>query len=190
MKKERLLAFTDGVLAIVITIMVLELRPPAGASLTSLLEETPRFLSYLLSFVFLAIYWNNHHNLFQSVKRINGGVLWANLHLLFWLSLVPFATAWLGERGIQRYPVAFYGLVLILAAAGYFLLVRALIRVHGPDSDFVRAIGSDFKGKVSMGLYALGLLAAFISPVSAILFYVLVAGIWFVPDRRFEAGSA
>lgn len=187
MKKERLLAFTDGVLAIVITIMVLELRPPAGVSLAALEQIAPKFLSYLLSFVFLAIYWNNHHHLFQAVERVSGSVLWANLHLLFWLSLVPFVTAWLGDVGLQRYPIAVYGLVMILSAIGYFILVRALIQVHGLDSGFARAIGSDFKGKISLVLYAAGLLAAFVLPILALAFYVLVALLWFIPDRRFEA---
>jgi uncharacterized membrane protein len=186
MTKGRLEAFGDAVIAIVITIMVLELRPPEGHGLESLLPLAPRFLAYALSFVFLAIYWNNHHHLFQAVERVNGAVLWANLHLLFWLSMVPFATAWLGEAGVTTYPVAVYGVVLIAAALAYFILVRALIALHGDRSALAQAIGSDFKGKVSIGIYVLALVFSIFLPAASLLCYVLVAGLWLVPDRRFE----
>lgn len=186
MTKGRLEAFGDAVIAIVITIMVLELRAPEESTLGALLPLAPRFLAYVLSFIFLAIYWNNHHHLFQAVQGVNGAVLWANLHLLFWLSLVPFATAWLGEVGVSTYPVAAYGLVLTAAAVAYFILVRALIGLHGMDSPIAKAIGSDFKGKISVGIYAIALVSSPFVPVASLLLYVLVAGIWLIPDRRFE----
>lgn len=186
MTKGRLEAFGDAVIAIVITIMVLEFRVPEGSSLQSLRPLAPKFLSYVLSFIFLAIYWNNHHHLFQAVERVNGSVLWANLHLLFWLSVVPFATAWMGESGPATYPVALYGLILILAALAYFILVRTLISVHGSQSPIAIAIGRDVKGKVSLGLYATGIVLAFVYPVASLAFYVLVAIMWLVPDPRFE----
>lgn len=189
MNKGRMEAFGDAVLAIIITIMVLELRPPEGTSLTALGKISPKLLSYILSFIFLAIYWNNHHHLFQSVERVNGAVLWANLHLLFWLSLVPFVTAWLGEAGVQSIPVALYGLVLIFSALAYFILVRALVALHGGQSEIAQAIGRDFKGKISIVIYLLGIVASFIFPLLAIGLYVLVAAIWFIPDRRFERES-
>jgi uncharacterized membrane protein len=186
MSKGRLEAFSDAVIAILITIMVLELRPPPDSALESLLPLTPRFLAYVLSFAFLAIYWNNHHHLFQAVDRVNGVTLWANMHLLFWLSLVPFATAWLGEHGVATMPVALYGAVLIAAATAYYMLVRALMALHGQGSTLSRAIGDDYKGKVSIVIYALALAAAFVVPLISVLLYVLVAAIWMVPDRRFE----
>ena len=186
MTKGRLEAFGDAVIAIIITIMVLELHPPQGTGFDSLLPLAPKFLAYLMSFVFLAIYWNNHHHLFHAVHHVSGAVLWANLHLLFWLSLVPFTTAWLGQAGASSYPVAAYGLVLIAAAVAYFILVRVLIRVHGADSPIARAIGRDVKGKVSIGIYALGLLLSPLLPAVSLILYVLVAGLWLVPDRRFE----
>jgi uncharacterized membrane protein len=179
-------AFGDAVIAIVITIMVLELRAPDGGTLASLRPLAPKFLAYALSFVFLAIYWNNHHHLFHAVRRVNGAVLWANLHLLFWLSLVPFSTAWLGEAGISTYPVAVYGFVLIASATAYFILVRALISLHGGDSTLAEAIGSDLKGKASVVIYLVALLCAFLAPAVSLLLYVLVACVWLVPDRRFE----
>jgi len=188
MTKGRLEAFGDAVIAIIITIMVLELRAPEGSNLESLRPLAPRFLAYALSFVFLAIYWNNHHHLFHAVRRVNGAVLWANLHLLFWLSLVPFATAWLGEAGITTYPVAFYGFILTASAMAYFVLVRALIALHGTDSPLSEAIGSDFKGKVSVVIYVVALATSFFLPATSLLLYVLVACIWLVPDRRFEQG--
>lgn len=184
--KGRMEAFGDAIIAIVITIMILELRPPEEASIAALMKIAPNFLSYILSFVFLAIYWNNHHHLFQSVQKVNGAVLWANLHLLFWLSLIPFVTAWLGEAGIQSVPVALYGLVLILSAIAYTILVRTLVTLHGHHSEIAQAIGRDTKGKLSLMLYLLALGASFIFPPFAIGLYVLVAGIWLIPDRRFE----
>ena len=186
MTKSRLEAFGDAVLAIVFTIMVLEFHVPRGTTLASLLPLAPKFLSYVLSFVFLAIYWNNHHHLFQSVQRVNGAVLWANIHLLFWLSLVPFATAWLGESHLAPLPVALYGLVLILAALAYYVLVRALVSLHGPASPIAVAIGKDFKGKTSLALYAVGLGLSPFVPVASVGIYVLVAIVWLVPDPRFE----
>src|SRR5688572_30607790 len=155
MKKGRLEAFSDGVIAILITIMVLELRPPEEVDLAALRPLIPVFLSYLLSFIFLGIYWNNHHHLFQAVEKVGGRVLWANLHLLFWLSLVPFVTAWVGENPSAPWPVAFYGIVLLLAAFAYFILVQALLGLHGRESTLATALGSDFKGKVSLLFYLL-----------------------------------
>lgn len=186
MNKARLEAFGDAVLAIVITIMVLELHAPEAASLEALLALAPRFLSYLLSFIFLAIYWNNHHHLFQAVEGVSGAVMWAKLHLLFWLSLVPFATSWLGGTGALALPVAAYGTVLLLAALAYYVLVRALIRLHGPESELARAIGEDWKGKLSVVIYAVAIAVSFYVPWLALALYVSVAAIWLVPDRRFE----
>lgn len=186
MTKGRLEAFGDAVIAIIMTIMVLELRAPEGGSFSSLLPLAPKFLSYILSFVFLGIYWNNHHHMFQAVERVSGSVLWANLHLLLWLSLVPFATAWLGETGAKTAPVAIYGIVLMFAALAYYLLVRTLLPLHNRDSAFAVAIGRDFKGKASIGFYVLGLGLSVIQPVVALGIYVLVAVMWLVPDRRFE----
>jgi uncharacterized membrane protein len=186
MGKGRLEAFSDGVIAILITIMVLELRPPVGANLTALLPLIPVFLSYVLSFVYLAIYWNNHHHLFQAVQRVNGRVLWTNMHLLFWLSMVPFVTAWMGENNFAAWPVALYGVVLLLAACAYFLLVRSLLSLHGQDSTLATALGSDFKGKISIVIYAVAVLLAFVLPLLSCALYVLVAVIWFIPDQRIE----
>jgi uncharacterized membrane protein len=186
MSKERVLAFSDGVLAIIITIMVLELRPPDAVTFASLEPLIPKFLSYVLSFVFLGIYWNNHHHLYQAVERVNGRVLWANMHLLFWLSLIPFVTAWMGETSFASVPVAMYGVLLLLSAFAYFLLTRALLNVHDPDSVLATAVGRDFKGKVSLVIYLLAIIVAFFSPLLAGALYVLVAIIWFVPDQRIE----
>jgi len=186
MSKGRLEAFSDGVLAIIITIMVLELETPSGATVLSLLPLAPGLLSYALSFVFLGIYWNNHHHLFQAVQRVNGRVLWANLHLLFWLSLIPFVTGWLGEHGLVSLPVALYGVVLLLAAGAYYLLVRTLIVVHGSESPLGAAVGRDVKGKVSILIYAVAIGVSFLSPLIAWALYVAVALIWLVPDRRIE----
>ncbi len=182
----RLEAFSDGVIAILITIMVLELKAPHGADLAALAPLWPVFLSYVLSFVYLGIYWNNHHHLFQAVRRVTGPVLWANLHLLFWLSLVPFATAWMGENHFAPMPVAVYGVVLLCAAVAYFVLVRALLAHHDRDSALARAIGDDFKGKISVALYAVAIVAATWLPWLACALYVAVAVIWLVPDRRIE----
>ena len=186
MSKGRLEAFSDGVIAILITIMVLALTVPREATLAALRPLIPTFLSYALSFVFLGIYWNNHHHLFQATKRVDGRVLWANMHLLFWLSLVPFATAWMGENDFAHWPVALYGVVLLFAAMAYFILVRALIALHGSDSTLATALGSDFKGKVSIGLYLVAIILSFINSGLACAVYVLVAVMWLIPDRRIE----
>ncbi len=186
MGKGRVEAFSDGVIAIIITIMVLELHAPHETTLAALLPEVPVFLSYVLSFVFVAIYWNSHHHLFHAVKSVNGSVLWANLFLLFSLSLIPFVTAWMGENHLDAIPVALYGVDLILCAVAYTILVKLLIAHEGPNSTLARAIGSDVKGKVSLSLYVIGVGAAFIDVRLAILFYTSVAVIWFVPDRRIE----
>jgi uncharacterized membrane protein len=186
MSRGRLEAFSDGVIAILITIMVLELRPPAGTDLAALLPLVPIFLSYVLSFVFLGIYWNNHHHLFQVVRQVNGRVLWANMHLLFWLSLISFVTAWMGENNFAAWPVALYGVVLLLAACAYYLLVRSLLALHEKDSTLAVAVGSDFKGKISIVIYAVAIPLAFIIPGLSFALYVLVAVIWFIPDQRIE----
>jgi uncharacterized membrane protein len=186
MNKERMEAFSDGVIAIIITIMVLELKVPQGADPAALRPLIPVFISYVLSFVNLGIYWNNHHHLLQATHAVNGRVLWANLHLLFWLSLFPFATAWIGENHFAAWPVAAYGVVLLLAAMAYFVLVRALIALHGRDSTLATAIGNDFKGKISPLLYATAIPLAFVNSRVAFGIYVLVAIIWIVPDPRIE----
>ena len=186
MTKNRLEAFSDGVLAILITIMVLELRAPHGADWAALKALTPKLLGYTLSFVFLGIYWNNHHHMVHMATRINGRVLWANLHLLFWLSLVPFVTAWMGENDFDSIPTALYGVVLLLSAIAYTLLLRTLIAAEGPGSGLQRAVGGDFKGVLSMALYAAAIPLAFVRPIIAHVLYVTVALIWFVPDMRIE----
>ncbi len=186
MGKGRLEAFSDGVIAIIITIMVLELKVPHGADFAALRPLFPVFLNYALSFIYLGIYWNNHHHLFQAARQVNGAVLWANLHLLFWLSLIPFVTAWTGENNFAALPVALYGIVLLSAAIAYFILSRTLISHHGQESTLAIAIGRDFKGKVSLGIYTLGVLLAFVNSEVAFLLYVLVAIIWLIPDRRIE----
>ena len=179
-------AFSDGVLAIVITIMVLEMRAPQGPDLVALWPLTPVFLSYLLSFLFLGIYWNNHHHLFQVVEKVDGRVLWANLHLLFWLSLIPFVTAWMGRNEFAPWPVAIYGVALVMAAVAFFILTRALLALHAPDSTLARALGRDFKGKVSVALYVAAVPLAFVSVWLALALFVVVALIWIVPDTRIE----
>jgi len=179
-------AFSDGVIAIIITIMVLELRIPRGADPSALLPLVPVFVSYLLSFVFLGIYWSNHHHLLQAITRVDGRVLWANLHLLFWLSLTPFVTGWMGENSFAPWPVAAYGAVLLSSAIAYFILVRALIALHGSDSVLATALGSDFKGKVSVGIYAVAILFCFVDSWVSGGLYLLVAIMWLVPDRRIE----
>jgi uncharacterized membrane protein len=186
MSKQRLEAFTDGIIAIIITIMVLELQIPHGNDWTALRPLAPALLSYVLSFVFLGIYWNNHHHLFQAVRVVDGRILWANLHLLFWLSLVPFVTSWMGASALAAGPVAAYGAVLLLAAVAYYILARCLIALHGGGSSLAVALGSDVKGKVSLLLYAVALPLAFIRPRVACGIYALVAMIWLVPDRRIE----
>jgi len=182
-------AFSDGVIAILITIMVLELRIPHGrdsATWSALSDSVPVLLSYVLSFAYLGIYWNNHHHLLMATERVSGLVLWANLHLLFWLSLIPFATGWLGENEFARTPAAAYGIVLLAAALAYFLLQTAIIRVQGGGSTLARAVGSDVKGKVSPVLYALGIGLAYVNRWLSVAIYVIVAIMWFIPDRRVE----
>jgi len=166
--------------------MVLELRPPQGASVQSLLPLIPSLLTYVLSFVFLGIYWNNHHHLLQAVQRVDGRILWANLHLLFWLSLVPFVTGWMGQNGLQPVPVALYGAVMLMAAIAYFILVRALLALHGANSPLSASLGSDTKGKLSLVVYAATIPLAFVNPIISILLYVAVALAWLVPDTRIE----
>jgi uncharacterized membrane protein len=184
--KGRMEAFSDGVIAILITIMVLELAIPHEATLAALLPLVPVFLSYALSFVFLGIYWSNHHHLLQAIRHVDGRALWANLHLLFWLSLVPFATGWMGENNFSAWPVALYGLVLLLAAIAYYILTRALIALHGRDSTLATAVGRDFKGTISVVIYVVAILLAFVSSWLAGALYVLVAVMWLIPDRRIE----
>ena len=186
MKTNRLEAFSDGVLAIIITIMVLELKAPEEVSFQALVPLLPIFISYLVSFIYLGIYWNNHHHLFQITEQVNGKVLWANLNLLFWLSLIPFATSWVGENHLESGPVAFYGLVLLMASIAYFFLQTAIISHHQDDFLLRKAIGKDLKGKISTALYILGLILSFVNPWLAIACYVIVAVIWIVPDKRIE----
>jgi TMEM175 potassium channel family protein len=183
-RPDRLTAFTDGVVAILITILVLELRPPAGDRFADILDEKGRLLAYVLSFVFVAIYWNNHHHLFQVVHRIDGRVLWANMHLLFWLSLTPVATAWLGDAGVHAGPAAAYAVVLFCCGIAYTLLTRALLALHDPDSQIAQAIGHDRKGKLSLVVYAVAFAFAFVEPWISIALFVAVSIAWFVPDRR------
>ena len=186
MNKGRLEAFSDGVLAIIITIMVLELKVPHGAELQSLQPLLPVLLSYVLSFIYVGIYWNNHHHLFQAVKHINGAALWANLHLLFWLSLFPFVTGWMGENHFAPWTVILYGVVLIMAAVAYYVLVRVLLAGHPPDSPLAQAIGSDLKGRISVVVYAAGIGLTFLNPWLGVALYLGVALMWLVPDRRIE----
>jgi uncharacterized membrane protein len=186
MGKDRLAAFSDGVIAILITIMVLELKIPHGADLGALEEVWPSLVTYILSFIYLGIYWNNHHHLLHTVTRVDGLILWANLHLLFWLSLIPAATAWMGQNLAQPLPTALYGVILLLPAIAYYLLVLAIIRRHGADSMLAKAIGSDIKGKISPVLYAAGIALAFVAPWISIVLYAVVAVLWLVPDRRIE----
>jgi len=186
MGTNRLEAFSDGVIAIIITIMVLELRAPHEVTLEALKPLVPVLLSYVLSFVYLGIYWNNHHHMLHVTKSVNGGILWANLHLLFWLSLLPFATAWMGENHFARVPTAIYGAVLLMAAIAYFILAHAIIRKEGQDSMLGRAFGSDWKGKISPLLYLIAIGLAFVHEWLAQAVYTTVAIMWLVPDRRIE----
>ena len=186
MNKSRLEAFSDGVIAIIITIMVLELKVPHGATLSELRPLLPVFLSYVLSFVNVGIYWNNHHHMLHACRQVSAGVLWANLHLLFWLSLMPFATGWMGENHFASLPTAVYGLVLFMSANAYLFLQGAIIRADGPDSPLARAVGTDRKGRVSWILYLVALPVSFIQPWLAEATYVFVAAMWLVPDRRVE----
>lgn len=186
MTKGRLEAFSDGVLAIVITIMVLELHPPEGASFADLSTVLPKFLGYVLSFVFVGIYWINHHHLMQVVRRISGAVLWLNIHLLFWLSVIPFTTAWMSEHHAAPAPVALYGLNLLMCGFAYTLLVRSLLRVNPPETGLREAIGNDWKGWVSLGAYAAAISLAFVNRWISVALYVCVALLWFIPDSRME----
>ena len=186
MGKGRLEAFSDGVIAVIITILVLEMKVPHGASASALLPLIPVFLSYVLSFIFVGIYWNNHHHMFHAVHHVNGDVLWANLHLLFWLSLVPFVTGWMGENHFAPVPVAVYGLVLLGAAGGYTVLTRSLLRIHPKDSTLAKGLGGDLKGKLSLVVYLAAIALAFVSEWIAFGLYVLVAAVWLCPDPRFE----
>ena len=186
MTKGRLEAFSDGVIASILTIMVLELKVPHGTEVESLRPLLPVFLSYLLSFVFIGIYWNNHHHMLHAARRVDGRVLWANLHLLFWLSLVPFATGWMGENHFAAAPTQLYGFVLLMAAIAYYLLQLTIIHLQGEDDVLKRAIGSDWKGKASPVIYLLAIFSAWGSPWLAFALYTLVALIWIVPDARIE----
>lgn len=186
MGKDRLAAFSDGVIAILITIMVLELRLPHGADWRALASVAPSFLTYVMSFIYLAIYWNNHHHLLHTVTRVDGLILWANSHLLFWLSLVPAATAWMGENLAAPLPTAIYGAVLLMPAIAYYLLQKAILHRHGAHSVLAEALGHDIKGKLSPALYAAGIALAFVYPWASIAIYVLVALIWLIPDPRIE----
>jgi uncharacterized membrane protein len=186
MTTTRMEAFSDGVIAIIITIMVLELRVPHDASLAALRPLLPVLLSYLLSFIYIGIYWNNHHHLLHAVDHVNGPILWANLHLLFWLSLIPFVTAWMGENHFERVPVAIYGVVLVAASIAYYILTRALIALHGRTSTLATAVGKDFKGQLSTTIYLVAIPLALWKWWLAFVLYVLVAIMWLAPDRRIE----
>jgi TMEM175 potassium channel family protein len=186
MPKSRLEAFSDGVIAVIITIMVLEMKVPHGTDLASLVPLWPVFLAYVLSFIYVGIYWNNHHHLMHAVRRVNGSILWANLHLLFWLSLVPFVTGWMSENHFAALPVAAYGIVLLMSGFSFVLLTQCLVTIHGRDSDIARWLRDDRKGKISVVIYAIAIPLAFVQWWLAIGLYALVAAIWFVPDRRIE----
>jgi uncharacterized membrane protein len=186
MGKDRLAAFSDGVIAIIITIMVLELKVPHGSDWMALMAVTPNFVSYVLSFVYLAIYWNNHHHLLHTVARVDGLILWANSFLLFWLSLIPAATAWMGENFLVPIPTALYGAILLMPAIAYYLLQKVILRKQGSESLLANALGTDIKGKISPVLYAAAILLAFVNPWISIAIYVMVAVMWLVPDRRIE----
>ncbi|MDE2028343.1 MAG: DUF1211 domain-containing protein [Candidatus Omnitrophica bacterium] len=186
MDKNRVEAFSDGFFAIIITVMVLEMKAPHGTDLRALFPVFPVFLSYILSFMYIAIYWNNHHHLFKAVSHINGAVLWANSILLFWLSLIPFLSAWMGENHFSQVPVVLYGIDLLFAAVSYSFLVKALLAFHGKNSILAKAIGSDSKGNISIVLYILALFLSFVHPLIACLLYVGVGFLWLVPDQRIE----
>ncbi len=190
MGKARLEAFSDGVLAIIITIMVLELKVPHGDSVTALVPLVPVFLSYVLSFVYIGIYWNNHHHMLHAIRHVTGGILWANLHLLFWLSLVPFVTGWMGENHFAALPTALYGVVLLLAAIAFWILQGRIVASQGTESIVAKAVGRDFKGKLSQAAYIIGIGCAFLAPWISWALYVLVAMIWLVPDPRIERALA
>ncbi len=186
MGTERMQAFSDGVIAIIITIMVLEMKVPHGDSLSSLNSILPVFLSYILSFINIGIYWNNHHHMINAAQQVNGRVLWANTHLLFWLSLVPFTSGWMGENHFTKWPVAIYGIVLFMAGMAYYILARTLVMLHGKGSTLAKAFGKDQKGIMSVIIYGVGVGISFINPWLALILYALVAVIWFIPDNRIE----
>ena len=186
MRTERLQAFSDGVLAIIITVMLLEMKIPHGDDLNSLKPILPVFLSYILSFIYIGIYWNNHHHMMATVKHVNGSILWANTHLLFWLSLVPFASGWMGENHFTKWPIVIYGIVLLMASIAYYILARSLIKLHGKNSILGLAIGKDKKGIVSTVIYAVAISLAFINSSVSLFLYALVAAIWLIPDKRIE----
>jgi uncharacterized membrane protein len=187
LSKQRLEAFTDGVIAIIITIMVLEMRVPQGADLAALRSGVPVFLAYALSFANVGIFWNNHHHMLHATERINGMALWANLFLLFWMSLIPFVIRWMDQTQFAPLPTAGYGVVLVFASVSYLLLERSLIKVNGPTSKLARAVGSDLKGKISLSMYVLAIPLAFVRPWISLSLYVAIAMIWFIPDRRIES---
>ena len=187
MNRTRLEAFSDAVIAIIITIMVLELKVPHGSDWTALRPLIPPFLTYVMSFIFLGIYWNNHHHMLHAADGIDGRILWANLHLLFWLSLFPFVTGWMGENNFAPLPTAFYGFVILMASLAYMILQTAIIAHQGPDSRLRRAVGRDIKGKISSGLYVTAIPLAFVQPWIAIVIYIFVALLWLIPDRRIES---
>jgi len=189
MPKERMAAFSDGVIAIIITIMVLELKAPKGADATALLSVLPVFLAYVLSFIYVAIYWNNHHHLLSTFEQVNGRILWANMLLLFWLSLIPFATGWMDEHHLASLPVALYGAVLLFAGCSYYLLQMTIVRAHGRDGVLAAALGADIKGKFSIAVYVVAIALAFYWPAVSMALYLLVAAMWFVPDRRIERAA-
>jgi uncharacterized membrane protein len=190
MEKDRTAAFSDAVIAIIMTIMVLELRPPHEPTWAALMALWPKIASYVLSFGYLAIYWNNHHHMMHTVERVNGAILWANMHLLFWLSLVPFSTAWMGETHSAALPTAVYGVSLLLPAIAYYTLQTIIVRAHGPDSVLARALRHDLKGKLSPLAYLAAIGLSFVTPRIAQAIYVLVALVWLVPDRRIERAIA
>lgn len=186
MNKTRLEAFSDGVLAIIITIMVLELKTPEGSDFNSLKPLLPIFLSYILSFIYIGIYWNNHHHMMHTVRQVTGGMLWANLHLLFWLSLIPFITAWMGENHFAPFPMMLYGIVLLMAGIAYVILQNLIIKKHGPNSILKKAVGKDFKGKISPFLYIIAIICANFNVVISGALYISVALMWLIPDKRIE----
>ena len=186
MGKTRLEAFSDGVIAIIITIMVLEMRAPHGTDLDSLRPLLPVFGSYVLSFVHVAIYWNNHHHLLHTARRVTGGILWANMHLLFWLSLVPFVTAWMGENHFEQQPVALYGVVMMMSGVAYYILTTTLIRHHGPESGLRAAVGNDFKGMISVVMYVIAITVSFANHWVSLAIYIAVTLMWLIPDPRIE----
>lgn len=186
MNSNRLEAFSDGVLAIIITIMVLEIKVPHGTDMEAIIPLLPILLSYVLSFIYIGIYWNNHHHMMHTVQKVSGGILWANLHLLFWLSLIPFVTGWVGENHFAKLPMAFYGAVLLMAAIAYFILQNRILAVQGKDSLLAKALGNDLKGKASPIIYIVAIIASFYYPWIAGALYIIVALMWLIPDKRIE----